>query len=44
MEEKIISQTNEQLETIFIEIIKIKELQKFILSGMGVDPKFLKEF
>jgi len=34
----------EQLESMFIEILKIKELQKFILVGMGVDLESLKEF
>jgi len=33
----------EKLEQFMIEILKIKELQKFILTGMGVDPESLKE-
>lgn len=33
----------EQLNNIFQEIIIIKELQKFILVGQGVDPESLKE-
>ncbi len=34
----------EQLNQIYIEILKVKELQKSILVGMGVDPKSLTEF
>lgn len=33
----------EQLNSITQEIINIKQLQKFILLGMGADPESLKE-
>lgn len=33
----------EQLNFMIQEILKIKELQKFILTGMGADPESLKE-
>ena len=42
MEEKITA-LEEQLKTIYAEILKVKELQKFILLGMGADQEYLKE-
>lgn len=33
----------DKLEQMFIEILKVKELQKTILVGMGADPESLKE-
>jgi len=34
----------EKLGQVLVEILKVKELQKSILIGMGVDPESLQEF